>query len=145
MEQTGMRDSGETVILKIGIGHIYRDKKRGIRTQKRQLSWRQDMNTHILGAPELVITEAYSGIQAQVLLMLKKPIQNPKSFPHFSRAYNATDFHFYVRLQNICDLLSELLRTTVFWYHSILLELMWTPIQYSKYSCHSLTTEQHYH
>lgn len=51
-----MRDSGETVILKVGVRHIYRDNKRGIRTQ--------DMNTHILGAPELVTTEAYSRIQA---------------------------------------------------------------------------------
>lgn len=40
MEETGMRESGETVILKVCTGHIYSSKKRGVRTQKKQLRWR---------------------------------------------------------------------------------------------------------
>ena len=48
---------------------------------------------------QLVIVEAHSGTRAKVLLIRKKPIQNPKSFPRFSKSenYNATHFHFYVR------------------------------------------------
>lgn len=79
--------------------------------------------------------EAYSGIHTKVLLMCKKPIQNPKSFPRFSKSenYNATDFHFYIKTKghssDILLLPTELLSTTVFWYYSMLLELIWT--QYS--------------
>ena len=81
---------------------------------------------------ESVIIEAYSGVHMKIFLLCKKPIQKPKSFPHFSRNKEFVmplPFQFYVRLRNTCHPLSELLRTTIFWYHSTLLQLMW--IQYS--------------